>query len=123
MIYVMIILGGIMIFIFFILPIIQNVSDYSKDKIETFKNNAESQREKVQFQNQLNSYEQEYQMNKRKFQYFSDATLKKNFEEQIGNESPYFLLALEETLVERKLIEYSPTHEKLQKIENYFGQK
>lgn len=119
----MIILGGIMIFIFFILPIIQNVSDYSKDKIETFKNNAESQREKVQFQNQLNSYEQEYQMNKRKFQYFSDATLKKNFEEQIGNESPYFLLALEETLVERKLIEYSPTHEKLQKIENYFGQK
>jgi hypothetical protein len=118
--YLMIILGGITIFIFFILPIIQNVSDYSKDKIETFINNAEIQREKVQFQNQLNSYEQEYQMNKRKFQYFSDATLKKMFEKQIGNESPYFLLALEETLVERKLIEYSPTHEKLQKIENYF---
>lgn len=120
MIYVSIIFGFILIFIFFVLPIIQNVSDFSKNKIESIKTDIQDFKEKQDYDNLINSYEQEYISCKRKFQYFSDETLNEMLINQKENDSLYYLLALEETLVERKLINFSPTHEKLQKIEDYF---
>jgi len=56
-----------------------------------------------------------------RFQFLSDDTLKKKFEtrdpEKIDNMEQ---LALEEEMVKRGLLDYSPMHEKLEKMKNTF---
>lgn len=119
--YLMIIIGFIFIFIFFILPIIQNISDYSKDKIESIREDIEKRKEETHLISKIQKDEEVYQAHKRKFQYFSNETLLKIYETKKSNESLYILLALEEILVERKLIDFSPTHELLHTILNNFS--
>ena len=60
-----------------------------------------------------------YDEAKKTFRYLSDDTLKEKYETYNNSKTNDMeRLALEEELVERKLIPYSPMHEKIQKIKN-----
>lgn len=120
MIWVMIVFGGIMIFVVFILPIINNVTDYSKEKIQNIKDTVSEKNAGIEEIRQINSRAEEYELTKSRFQYLSDETLQEYYNKKEGNESPFYMLALEEILVERKIIKFSPTHEKLEKMGKFF---
>jgi hypothetical protein len=60
-----------------------------------------------------------YDEAKKSYRYLSDDTLKAKYETYNNTQvNDMERLALEEELVERKLIPYSPMHEKIQKIKN-----
>jgi hypothetical protein len=114
------VLGALMIFGVFILPIIQRTTDYSKNKIVEHKNQVAENREKKRIKNEINDFQKQYLEKKKTFKYLSDDNLVDMFENEKQILHPKVLLALEEVMVERKLIGHSPTHEKLQKIEPHF---
>lgn len=121
MIYLFMVLGGVMIFGVFILPTIQKASDYSKNKIGENKTRIEKSKEKQRIVNNQNSLEKQYLEKKKTFKYLSDEHLLEMFKKQKNSLHPKILLAIEETLVERKLINHSPTHEKIQNLEERFA--
>lgn len=68
-------------------------------------------------QNSLNAYKDSVHS----FQYLSNQTLLDKFQnEQQDKDDNMVRLALEEEMVKRGLIEYSPTHEKIDKLKDYF---
>lgn len=65
---------------------------------------------------------QEYQDAARKYRYLSDETLLAEYEPYVsGRKEDMQRLALEEQLVERGLIPYSPMHEKLNALGKHFS--
>jgi hypothetical protein len=114
------VLGAILIFGVFILPSIQKASDYSKNKIGENKTRIANSKEKQRIAINQNQLEKQYLEKKKTFKYLSDEHLLEMFQKQKDSLHPKILLALEEILVERKLINHSPTHEKMQKIEERF---
>ena len=79
MIWVMIVFGGIMIFVVFILPIINNVTDYSKEKIQNIKDTVSEKNAGIEEIRQINSRAEEYELTKSRFQYLSDETLQEYY--------------------------------------------
>lgn len=70
-------------------------------------------------QNSMNNYKDAAH----RFQYLSNETLMEKFEnEQVNEADNMERLALEEEMVKRRLIDYSPMHEKLEKLKDYFKQ-
>ena len=117
------ILGAIMIFVVFILPIIQKGTDYSKKIIEENKTKSEQHRQTRRIANEANQHQKKYIEKKKTFKYLSNESLLEMFKDSKNTLHPMEQLALEEILVEKNLIEFSPTHEKMQRIEKHFKNK
>lgn len=112
-----------MIFVVFILPIIQKGTDYSKKIIEGNKTISEQNRQTRRISNEANQHQKKYIEKKKTFRYLSNESLLEIFKDSKNNLHPMEQLALEEILVEKNLIEFSPTHEKMQRIEKHFKNK
>jgi hypothetical protein len=86
-------------------------------KIKEYKDFSEDKR---YTRNQLSTY----QKAKKDFSYLSDDTLiaKYDSDAPLDKDNLMFQLALEEILVERGLIKFSPLHEKMDAIENWLFQ-
>ncbi len=123
MIYLLMIFGAIMIFVVFILPIIQKGTDYSKNIIEKNKANSEQIRQTQRITKDAKFHQKQYEEKKKTFKYLSNEHLLEMYNKETATLHPMVQLALEETLVERSLLEYSPTHEKMQRIEKHFTHK
>lgn len=117
------ILGAIMILVVFILPIIQKGTDYSKKIIEENKTTSEQNRHARRIAYEANQNQKKYTERKKTFKYLSNESLLEIHKDVKNTLHPMEQLALEEILVEKNLIEFSPTHEKMQRIEKHFKNK
>jgi hypothetical protein len=117
------ILGGIIIFTVFVLPTIQKVSDYSKNITEENKLKSKQKKQVNEITLEANNQQKLYRDKKKKSKYLSNEHLKKIYKDDKQSLHPLEQLALEELLVERNLIKYSPTQEKLQYLEKHFLNK
>lgn len=123
MIYVFMIFGAIMIFVVFILPLVQKGTDYSKNIIEKNRANSEQIRQTQKIIKDADFHQKQYAEKKKTFKYLSNEHLLEMYDKDKSTLHPMVQLALEEILVERKLLDYSPTHEKMQRIEKHFTNK
>lgn len=91
-------------------PEVQNISE----KIENKKN-------EIKLKNETKASLRSYENSSHHFQFLSDETLLSKYENiESGSLSAMDRLALEEELVKRKLINFSETHEKIEKISQLF---
>lgn len=105
--------------VFFIVEIF---SEKSKKVTENIKVKIKQKKQEDRLNKNIKMNIREYQESKNSFQYFSDNKLL-NIYEQFENDlknSNMEQLALEEELVKRKLIDYSPLHEKIYAINKEF---
>ncbi|MFV0531843.1 MAG: hypothetical protein ACK5MD_10470 [Flavobacteriales bacterium] len=122
MIYLFMVLGAVMIFAVFILPIIQKGTDYTKDIVQENKMKSEQNRIARRISNEANQRKNQHIEKKKSFKYLSNEHLLEMYNSN-NSLNPMEQLALEETLVDRKLIDFSPTHEKMQRMEKHFKDK
>ena len=123
MIYLSMVLGAVMIFAIFILPIIQKGTDYTKDILQENKIKSEQNRIARKITNEANQRKNQHIEKKNSFKYLSEGHLLEMYNLRTNSLNPMEQLALEETLVDRKLIDFSPTREKMQRMEFYFKEK
>lgn len=123
MIYLLMVLGAVIIFAIFILPIIQKGTDYTKDIVQENKIKSEQNRIARRISNEATQRKNEHIEKEKSFKYLSDEHLLEMYNSSSNSLNPLEQLALEETLVDRKLIDFSPTHEKMQRMEKHFKDK
>jgi predicted PurR-regulated permease PerM len=97
-------------------------ADKSKEVAKNLKDKFEQKKQENLLNENIKMSMREYQESKNSFQYFSDNKLLNIYEEfqNSTKHSNMEQLALEEELVKRKLIDFSPMHEKLYAINKEF---
>lgn len=90
--------------------------------VKNISENIEIQKKENQFKKDVQKSMKYYQDSSHHFQFLSEETLLAKYQNNESSRlSEMERLALEEELVKRKLIKYSPTHEKMEKISELFG--
>lgn len=117
------VLGAVIVFVVFLLPIIQKGTDYTKDIFQENKIKSEQNRIVRKILNEANQHKNLHIEKKKSFKYLSNDHLLEMYNSSNNRLNPMEQLALEETLVDKKLIDFSPTHEKMQKLEEHFKDK
>jgi len=92
-----------------------SASNKLKDISEKNKLKSKVRADQKELEENMRSNIEEYKEFKNSFQYFSDDSLKRIYQKYLNGEKNSDLeqLALEEEMVKRKLLKYSPMHEKL----------
>jgi len=122
MIYLLVLFGAFVVFIIFILPIIQVSTDFTKSTIHQRKEKSEKEKLARTINNDANQRKNEYLNKTESFKYSSNEYLT-NLYKSNNYLNPLEQLALEEALVNRKIIKSSHTHEKMQRMEFHFENK
>lgn len=93
-----------------------NLFDYIlksiKGGVETVKEHNENKRQIEEYLSEMRRSERQYISAKNSYKYFSDDKIREQLELSESNFNPVERLALEETAVERGIIDHSPIHEK-----------
>jgi len=88
---------------------------------KTINENVSAYKEKKKYKENHIKSMTEYNEAKESFQYLSNETLLTKYDNYLKNNiNDMTRLALEEELVKRNVIEYSPMHEKMENIKNNF---
>ncbi|WP_417198149.1 hypothetical protein [Bizionia sp.] len=113
-------LGLIVGLTFLFYNIFDNLFKNAKKGVETAKIKSEIRKENQRLTQELHINEQKYQSAKNSYRYFSDEKIAELLKVE-DNTNPFERLALEETGVERGIIDHSPMHEKLNNIQKHFS--
>lgn len=110
---------GIFIFILLawgISSLFNNLFDYIlksvKNGVETVKEHNQNKTETEEYLSEMRRSERQYISAKNSYRYFSDDKIREQLELSESSFNPVERLALEETAVERGIIDHSPMHEK-----------
>lgn len=91
-------------------------SPVAKTVIESVEKKIEEEQIKKEVKSSIGAYNEAVHH----FQFLSDETLIAMYNEEIDKENKMEKLALEEELVKRKILKYSPEHEKINKLKSSF---
>lgn len=99
-----------MIYLFY--SLFDYISKGVKNGVETVKEHNENKRETEEYLSEMRRSERQYINAKNSYRYFSDDKIREQLELSDSSFNPVERLALEETAVERGIIDHSPMHEK-----------
>jgi len=88
------------------------ISKGVKNGVETVKEHNENKRETEEYLSEMRRSERQYISAKNSYRYFSDDKIREQLGLSESSFNPVERLALEETAVERGIIDHSPMHEK-----------
>ena len=98
--------------------------DFVDKKVDSLKKNNIDRKETLQNRKIVEADLLKYQSTKNAIKYISNEQLKEIYEKLVASKTEDMKrLAVEEELVDRKIIPFSPMHEKLQKLKQLFNSK
>ncbi len=98
--------------------------DFVDSKVDSLKKKYTGRKETLKNKKIVEADLLEYHSTKNSIRYISNEQLKEIYEKLVTSKTEDMKrLAVEEELVDRKLIPFSPMHEKLQKLQQFFNSK